>query len=783
MKKPELLAPAGTKEAFINAINAGANAIFMAGHRFGARAFAENFTELDLKEAINYAHLRNVSVFIVVNTLTFDDEIEDLIAYIDTLVKNHVDALIVQDIGLIELLVKRYPNVAIHASTQVNAHHVSQVKFLQSLGVKRVILARETSLDTIKEIKRETNVELEVFIHGALCISYSGNCLMSSILNNRSGNRGECAYNCRLPYMLVEDQKVISTSSYLMSSKDLMTIEYIDKLIEAGIDSFKIEGRMRKKEYVAETVSSYRHAIDAYFNRQKPDLKKTIDNLKRVFNREYTKGFILNEMPKDLTNTFRPNHLGVKIGEVIAYKPNYALIRLTESLENGDGFRIIGDVDYGNFVTFMKRKNGEVAKTVSAKEEVWLKVRDEVSVGSSVHKTSDKTLENELSVYQNTEFKIVPIKGYVKAFSNKKMTFEIIDELGHRVEKASLNDLSEAKTKPLLKEQLFEQFSKLGGTPFYFESLEVFTDEKSFMSIGEINQIRRDALDELYKVRIERPQAVIMPIESSSQFLFEEEEKLVVKVHNKDQLEAALESGIQTIYYDDLIEKEIPIIEGINFIPARKRIIEESPYDISKPTVINELGSLFMNDKKYPLIADEFLNITNIYSAALLSRYHVQRITLSAELDREHVLKFSQRYFNQFNQYPNLEMVVYGHKDLMISKYCPVAKTFDYKPNCKLCFKHQYYLKSEFQGQFGLINDGNCNMRVMDSLPLSLIEDLHDLRQANIKTFRLDFTLESKTQTLKIIKAFKQAFANKPYDLMIGKYRKGHMESKFKNYQ
>ena len=179
-------------------------------------------------------------------------------------------------------------------------------------------------------------MELEVFIHGALCISYSGNCLMSSILNNRSGNRGgECAYNCRLPYMLVEDQKVISTSSYLMSSKDLMTIEYIDKLIEAGIDSFKIEGRMRKKEYVAETVSSYRHAIDAYFNRQKPDLKKTIDNLKRVFNREYTKGFILNEMPKDLTNTFRPNHLGVKIGEVIAYKPNYALIRLTESLENG----------------------------------------------------------------------------------------------------------------------------------------------------------------------------------------------------------------------------------------------------------------------------------------------------------------------------------------------------------------------------------------------------------------------------------------------------------------
>ena len=180
MKKPELLAPAGTKEAFIGAINAGANAIFMAGHRFGARAFAENFNQADLKEAIEYAHLRDVSVFIVVNTLTFDDEIDALLSYTDELVKAHVDALIVQDIGMISMLAKRYPDIAIHASTQVNAHNIHHVQFLKELGVKRVILARETSLDVIKAIKKTVDIELEVFIHGALCVSFSGNCLISS---------------------------------------------------------------------------------------------------------------------------------------------------------------------------------------------------------------------------------------------------------------------------------------------------------------------------------------------------------------------------------------------------------------------------------------------------------------------------------------------------------------------------------------------------------------------------------------------------------------------------
>ncbi|MFA6378090.1 MAG: peptidase U32 family protein, partial [Acholeplasmataceae bacterium] len=347
MKKVELLAPAGHKDALIGAINAGADAIYLAGKRFGARAYANNFSDEELIETIDYAHVRGVRVFVAINTLVFDDEVEDLISYADFLVKHHVDALIVQDLGMIDLFVKRYPDTEIHVSTQFNTHNLYQVKMLKALGVKRIVLARETSIQTIKAIKKEVDIELEVFIHGALCVSYSGNCLMSSMIGGRSGNRGECAQPCRLPYQLYKDNQKIQDSSYLLSTKDLMTIDYIGELIEIGIDSFKIEGRMRKKEYVIETVKAYRHAIDQHLSHQKYDSTNDIDRLKRVFNREFTKGFVLNEVPRLINNSEFQNHLGVPLGKVIGYQKNRVKILLEEPIRIGDGYRILSPEPYG----------------------------------------------------------------------------------------------------------------------------------------------------------------------------------------------------------------------------------------------------------------------------------------------------------------------------------------------------------------------------------------------------------------------------------------------------
>lgn len=772
LKKPELLAPAGTKESFIGAINAGANAIFMAGHRFGARAFAENFNQADLIEAIEYAHLRGVSVFIVVNTLTFDDEVEALLSYTDELVKAHVDALIVQDIGMIAIFAQRYPNTAIHASTQVNAHNIHHVKFLKELGVKRVILARETSLDVIKAIKKTVDIELEVFIHGALCVSFSGNCLISSILNKRSGNRGECAYNCRLPYKLIKDKTVIGEESYLMSAKDLMTLEYIDELIEAGIDSFKIEGRMRKKEYVTQTTMAYRMAIDAYFEEKKIDVEKQIDKLKRVFNRDYTKGYMLKEVPKDLNNDFRPNHMGVNIGKVLKYENNLALIELTEDLKNGDGFRIVGEHDYGNMVTFMKRMNNTIIKEAFKGETVYLEVKEKVYPNSLLFKTLDSDLEKDLIMYQNPAFKIVPITGMVSAFVGKPLSLSISDG-DHTVEVASDQLLEYAMNQAATEASIATGFSKLGGTPFYFEDLSIYTDQSCFIPVKQMNEIRRIAIEELSALRIERNPVIIKEFKLVNGFNYQNQFKLVARVHTLDQLNTAYKLGLDEIYYEDIIETQPNDYPNAVIRPVTKRIIEDiNDFDITGPTMVSELGGIYQNQKRYPLITDEFVNITNIYTAALISNYHVERISLSSELDSEHVLRFSDRYFKRFNGYPNLEMVVYGHKDLMISKYCPVAKTFGYKPNCKLCFKDQYYLQDHI-GKYALLNDGHCNMRVMDPTPLLLIDHLDQLKEARIHTFRLDFTTETEKEMKSIIYAFKLALEHKPYRIELSRFRTG----------
>ena len=266
MKKPELLSPAGNMECLKAAIEGGADAIYLGGLNFGARAYSANFNDEEIIEAIKYAHLYGVKIYVTVNTMITEELVKPFIKYVDFLHKNNVDAIIIQDIGMIDYLRKTYPNLEIHVSTQAHIHNLEGVKFIEKLGLKRVVLARETSIDLIKEIKENTNIELEVFIHGALCISYSGECLMSSLIGGRSGNKGTCAQSCRMKYSFMHEGKKINKDDYLLSTKDLNTLNNIDKLIDIGIDSLKIEGRMKSKEYVYLVTKLYRKAIDSYIS-------------------------------------------------------------------------------------------------------------------------------------------------------------------------------------------------------------------------------------------------------------------------------------------------------------------------------------------------------------------------------------------------------------------------------------------------------------------------------------------------------------------------------------
>ena len=315
MQKPELLAPVGSEEALIAAVENGADAVYFGGRLFSARQYASNFNREELEWAIDYAHVRGVKAYVTVNTLIKDSELEEAFDYLQFLCNAGADAVIVQDLGILRLLREQLPGLPVHASTQMTIHNAEGVKFLHEMGVKRVVLARELSLNEIRSIKSQTSCEIETFIHGALCFSYSGQCLLSSMIGGRSGNRGYCAQPCRKKYRIKEIE------GYLLSPKDLNMSEHIPDLVKAGIDSFKIEGRMKRHEYVAGVVRIYRKLIERYFEAQGnfhvTDEEK--HTLLQLFNRGFTTGYFFWNPGSQLMSRKYPHNIGTEIGTVVGY--------------------------------------------------------------------------------------------------------------------------------------------------------------------------------------------------------------------------------------------------------------------------------------------------------------------------------------------------------------------------------------------------------------------------------------------------------------------------------
>ena len=296
MKRIELLSPAGNMDSLIAAVQAGCDAVYLGGTLFGARAFAGNFNDDEIIEAIKYCHLYGVKVYVTTNILIYEHEVEKFLKYIEFLHKHNVDAVLIQDLGMLDLVHKTFPNLECHASTQMHIHNLDGVIMANKLGCKRVVLARETPISLVKEIKEKLDVDLEIFAHGALCVSYSGQCLFSSLIGNRSGNRGSCVGSCRLPYKIVNNHnKTLNNGDYPLSMKDLNTLEYLDELIEAGVSSLKIEGRMKSPEYVYTVTKLYRMAIDSYYETGKVKIdEEEINNLQKLYSRGFTKCYLFN---------------------------------------------------------------------------------------------------------------------------------------------------------------------------------------------------------------------------------------------------------------------------------------------------------------------------------------------------------------------------------------------------------------------------------------------------------------------------------------------------------
>jgi putative protease len=517
-KIPEILAPAGSSEALKSAIKAGADAVYLSGKKFGARQFADNFTLPDIEESINYAHLRGVKVYVTVNTLIKDHEILPVLEYLIKLYEMGVDAVLVQDLGLTSLAREILPDLTLHASTQMTIHNVDGLKWAQDIGFKRVVLSRELSLDEIKEMNSSSNIELEIFLHGALCYCYSGQCLLSSFIGGRSGNRGMCAQPCRKPYELVagakddygrpsQTQEISLKDEYLLSPKDLALYSNLNLLMGSGVSSLKIEGRMRSPEYVAVVVSTYRQALDKIKKGKWKPSPQDLENLKLTFNRGLTPGHLLKSRGKQLMGREKPGHRGLHLGKVKKYNPHKKevsiLLKTITRPQKGDGLFFVPSNKY-NGVGIDVEQNPRVKGN-----EIFLMARKPVPVGSEVYLTRRQNLikdvspSSQLNDNQNSgTLKKSELELLISFKLNENSFPELIGELETNRGQISVNvigktPMEKAISRPLSKKDITKQLLKLGDKPFKAKIDNFEYSGELFLPLSELNKIRRDLIDRI----------------------------------------------------------------------------------------------------------------------------------------------------------------------------------------------------------------------------------------------------------------------------------------------
>lgn len=656
MKKVELLAPAGNMDSLKAAVMAGCDAVYLGGVLFGARAFAGNFTNEEIVDAINYAHLYGVKVYVTINTIIYDSEVERFLDYVRFLHENNVDAVIIQDIGMFDLLRKKFPNLELHASTQMNIHNYDGALLAKKLGFKRVVMARETPIDVIKKIKEEIDIEIEVFIHGALCVSYSGECLLSALVGKRSGNRGTCAQICRKKYDFYDDDKnKLNTNNYLLSTKDLCTLKYIDKLIEIGVDSLKIEGRMKRSPYVYLVTKTYRKVIDNYYNTGKLKIDENdIIELKKMFNRNFTKGFMLNEDNNNFTYDKRPNNIGIEVGQVISKVKNDLKIKLTYDVSVHDGLRILDDKeDKGLVINKMFINNKSVLEAKKG-DVITLKYDKYVEKNSKVLLTSSKKQLDSISEAIKNQERFIYIDLNFTAKENENLKLTITDGLNTVTEvldKTPMRAINKETSFDVIKKQL----SKLGNTVYKARSITLNLDDNLFINIKDINEIRRRAIiklneKRLYKIDfVEKDYTIDVPD-------FPSIKQTAVLVNKENE---SLKDKYDLIYTEDEKTKDE---DSIIVLP---RITNEHPF-IKNTVMIGDFGGLL----KYDNFQTNFsFNVVNSYSVAFLHSLGAKLVTLSYELSLSQIKNMIEIYKKRYNKNPNTSLIINSYPECFVSKF------------------------------------------------------------------------------------------------------------------
>lgn len=723
--KAEILAPVGNPEMFDAALAAGADAVYMSFPKFGARAFARNFSEDEMKDMISRAHLAGMKVYITMNTLLEDSQMEEAAALAGRAWQMGADALIIQDLGLLHLLHETMPEIELHASTQLSVNRPEQIERLKKLGVKRVVLAREASLEEIRNCSR-AGLELEVFVHGAICISYSGQCQFSRIRYGRSGNKGACAQPCRMEYTLYKDGKEVPVpGSYLLSPKDLSTLNEIGKLEKAGVDSLKIEGRMKSPVYVFESVLKARKAQNGIRLDQ-----RDIRDLTVAFSRGFTKGHTASQTGLQLMNLKSGAHQGEKIGRVVSVGHGRARIRLDEPLNQHDGIRFENEKSSsGCRVNFLYDSRGRLVSGLRAGETAEVPVEKGVYPGAVVRKTVDAKLENEVehAIQQTRRQRDVDFYLIAQGESKPVLLRAVCNTYEVQKEKMIAQKPQKRATT---EEDFIKQLSKTGNTWAHAANIDVDIRDEVFVPLKEINRLRDEVLQEL-----------------AEQILKERD------VQKKPYSFAPAPSGP----LPDLVEvqkKEQMVQPGTDSLTVISQF--PLPGTAKKAALYENEGLVSAHLGDAEIVSD--MNITNSYALAALLQMGYKGGVLSAELSDEGRRDLFAGFRERYGFDAPAIVPVYGASRLMLMQHCPVntAEKDGTRKNCSLCRTSRYVLEGKDGKKAILYGDPSCRMQIFDEEKMDRIDDIPEMEKEGARSFLVSLSTEDHAESQAVVNRFEE---------------------------
>ncbi len=789
----ELLSPVGNFECLKAAVQNGTDSVYFGSNTFSARAFANNFDQETLKKAIQYAKIRGVKTNLTLNTLIKDEEFEEAIHLAMVAYQSGIDAIIVQDLGLSTKLMELFPDLPIHASTQMTVHNLNGALELQKLGFKRVVLARELSINEIDYICKNTQIEIECFVHGALCISYSGQCLFSSMIGGRSGNRGKCAQPCRLPFELLENNKKINTG-YLLSTRDLCSLDYIPSFIKSGVTCLKIEGRMKSPEYVAIVTRIYKKYIHLALSNQSyfvDPMDKKI--LMQVFNRGMSSSGHLKEEPnKNLVFKEKPNNMGLFLGNVQFYNKNkgHITVKLKEPIQIGDTIALENETGSYTVSELMENKKN-IVKTNIGQTVTIGRMKGNITYHDKIYKISSKELSSFAKKSYQKENRKIFLNATVTIKKGFPITIHITPANAHSSIYHNLNlqyELKnvipmEAKNKPLEKQTVINQIAKTASTPYEFKNINILLDNDVFLpKLSILNELRRNALEqvEIYATT-HCLRSFSKPIEKN-----EETKKLaqpnipspkisvLLTNLNLDFDYTKLSDAIDHIYiplkfftnrkYETILKTlsnrfdtyiYMPTIVKGNYKNLFYANAENSVknyriqgFVISNICNIRLLNELFTNlDKHFKLVANHTFHTFNFPTMLALKKLGISCFTISPELDKKTIQNLCA--YSVLEK----EMIVYGRIPLIHMNYCLLGETDKCYPNCQVrCqSEHSYYLKDRLNMKFPIMPD---NIQTVTTLLNSKITSIPS-QDFSIHFARIDILNENISQINNIVQTVK----------------------------